>query len=549
MNTTTNAPSIFTPLWRRKWLILAVGIVVAAGTYLYYKRERPTYSTSTQVYLGAGYEELAPGEKAAAKVTGAGTSEQAAVINTIVVERVRKQLRHEHRGKLIHGVKVKAKPTAEKSEFIAISAEGHSAKGVAQLVNLTARTYIARQRTLHQRAVEKAIAITRRQLRREEAANAGKAAVGKGKNAGPSTTSILQQATLNTKINQLESSLYVSGPEQVKPASAAGATLLSPEPRKNAEFGFVLGIALAAIAVYILSRFDRRLRSLAGVEQIFGPPILAALPKAGSPVIRRDGQPAPSKLLLEPVRRLQVGLDLAQVSKRQPEAPGRVILFISPDAGDGKSSLVADLGLVQRDAARQVAIVEANFRRPVQARLLGMDDAQGLAAVLAGTLPVSEALLRVGASQVDAPPPLPLDDAPTASTVVQARTGSLSLLAAGAPVANPPALLASEAMHELVRSLAAEFDYVLIDAPSPLEFSDAMPLLNLVDGIVVVARMGHTRENSAMRLVQLLGQASSAPVFGVVANCVTRADSERYGFSAPSSRSRSGRLSAKRNGR
>ena len=63
-----------------------------------------------------------------------------------------------------------------------------------------------------------------------------------------------------------------------------------------------------------------------------------------------------------------------------------MILFLSPDPGDGKSTLVADLALVQRDAGERVVVVEANFRRPVQARLLGLEGARGLAAVLTGRL-------------------------------------------------------------------------------------------------------------------------------------------------------------------
>ncbi|HEX8715210.1 MAG TPA: hypothetical protein VF706_06530, partial [Solirubrobacteraceae bacterium] len=86
-----------------------------------------------------------------------------------------------------------------------------------------------------------------------------------------------------------------------------------------------------------------------------------------------------------------------------------------------------------------------------------------------------------------------------------------------------------------------DFDYVLIDAPSPLEVSDVIPLLKLVDGVVVVARAGHTRETSAQRLVQVLGQAG-APVLGTVANCLARKEIERYGFSSANGRLFSGRL-------
>ncbi len=64
MNETPSATAILAPIWRRKWLILIVGIVVAGGTYLYYKRKPLTFQSETQVYLSAGHEEEA-GEKGA----------------------------------------------------------------------------------------------------------------------------------------------------------------------------------------------------------------------------------------------------------------------------------------------------------------------------------------------------------------------------------------------------------------------------------------------------------------------------------------------------
>ena len=122
------------------------------------------------------------------------------------------------------------------------------------------------------------------------------------------------------------------------------------------------------------------------------------------------------------------------------------------------------------------------------------------------------------------------------ATAVGARTGALFLLAGDAAVPNPPALLADDAVPALLNSLAAEYDYVLIDSPSPLEFSDVMPLLGVVGGIIIVARANHTREVAAGRLVELLQRSSAAPVLGLVANCAARRDSERYGFAAPDGR-------------
>jgi Mrp family chromosome partitioning ATPase len=544
MNETTDATSFFSPLWRHKWLILAVGIVVAGGSYFYYKRAKPLYRAVTSVYLG---EEQAPNEKAG-KVPTAAVSGQVAIINEIVAESVNQQLRKQHKGALVRGDKVKA-TAAEKSVFITVAAEAHSGRGAALLANTVAQTYVKRQKAAHLRSIEQAISISRRQLRRIEAASlprvVPKSSTAKGK--GPTTTSttsgtanVLQEANLNSKINQLESSLSATGAQQIKPAKPGTAQRLSPSPKRNAIFGFVIGIVLAAIAAYVLARADSRLRSLAGAEAIFGSQLLVALPKVRRPIVRREGQPAPSRFLLEPLRRLHIALQLGSMPEQERHS-SRVILFASANAGDGKSTLVADLALVQRDAGARVAVLEVDFRRPVLVKLLGLDGAHGLADVLAGTLSVEDAMQRV--LPTAAPAPDPAGGAAGVATAIESPSkGCLFLLAGGGPTANPPALLADGKMTDLLRSLAEDFDYVLIDAPSPLEAGHVMALLGAVDGIVIVARLAHTREMSARRLVQLLAHNRHGPVLGLVANCVPRREAQRYGFSSPNGRVRTGRM-------
>jgi Mrp family chromosome partitioning ATPase len=537
MNETTDATAIFAPIWRRKWLILAVGVIVGVASYFYYKNKQHIYQGSTQVYLGASAEEQLPGEKSAGKSATATIASQATIINAIVVEQVHKRFVADHKVALVKGASVKAK-VPEKSQFIVISAEAHTARAAALLANATARAYIARQTATRQALIEKSIAIDRRQLRRIELASVPKVApkaATQSKSATPAPTptptasSILQEASLSSQINKLEASLTLPGAQQIKPATGATATLLSPKPRQNAIFGFVIGLVLAAIAAYMLSRFDRRLRSLAGIEAALPSPILTALPQVRRPIVRRDAQPTPSRFLVEPVRRLHTALQLGGTERATP----RVILFLSPDAGDGKSTLAAELALIKRDAGQRVAIVEANLRRPAQARLLDLNGASGLADVLEGRVSLEQAMQRVHPTQ-----PSQLSTAEQAApvaTAVALGTGSLLVLTGGGPVANPPALLASPAMAELLGSLGAEFDSVLIDAPSPLEVSDVLPLLQHVDGVLVVARAGQTRELSADRFVQLLGQ-SNVPVLGTVANCVPRKEIERYGLSPSNGR-------------
>jgi capsular polysaccharide biosynthesis protein len=163
MNETTDATSILLPLWRRKWLILIVGLVVGAASYFYYKHATRVYQSTTQIYLGASLEEAAPGEKVSTKGQTANVANQVAIINSIVIEQVRQGLRKKDKA-LLRGSKIRAK-SPEKSEFITITAEAHKATTAALLANTTARTFIKRQHASRTRATERAIAIARRRLR------------------------------------------------------------------------------------------------------------------------------------------------------------------------------------------------------------------------------------------------------------------------------------------------------------------------------------------------------------------------------------------------
>ncbi len=540
MNDTTDATAIFAPIWRRKWLILIIAALVAVGSYFYYKHQPSTFQATTELYLGAGAEEQFAERGVSTKSTTINASTQPELINALIVELVRQQLRkeHNHIAKVAAKGKVRAKAT-EKSQFVTITTEARNAKAAALLANTVATTYIKRQHAQFVRGVSKSIAIARRQQRRIETPRAASKGKGGSKTTGLSTSAEIQAASLSTKINQLESLLTVTGVQQTKAAKPHSAVLLSPKPKKNAEFGFVIGLLLASIAAFILSRLNRRLRTVADIESVLQAQILTALPHVKRPIIHRDGEPTPSKPLIEPLRRLHTTLQLQnggnRVNGAAPHREGpRSILVLSPDAGDGASTLIADLALVQSEAGERTAIVEADFRRPVQGKLLGVTGAQGLAEVLTGTATLAEVMQEVPLPAVQAFVNQPAAGAGAATALAGTGPGpgGVSVLVSGSAAANPPALLASAGMADVLRSVGEDYDRVLIDAPSPLEVSDVMPLLGAVDAIVLVARASHTREASARSLRELLARTPTAPVLGVVANAASAKDIAKHGISS-----------------
>jgi len=521
MNETTDAGAIFAPLWKRKWLILLVGLMVGAATYVYYDRQPPEYGAATGIYLGGGSEvqELVGNESSTE--SDRSISNQVVLINSSVVgEAVQRRLLREGDVTAARG---SARAVAvEGSDFISISSRASSGQGAANLANAYAEEYLRLRQEAYRRNVNAALTSTREQLDAIPAEE------------GPTGSETLQIQNLVERVNQLKSQLSLgdTGDQQINPAVASAAPL-SPKPTRNAIFGFVLGIALACVAAYALSRFDRRLRSLAEIESAFEAPLLAAVPSIRHPITHFEGRPAPAPGLREPLRRLHTTLQLNDAKEQINRQPGpRLVLFTSADAGDGKSTMVAGLALAQAEAGERVAIVESDLRRPVQASLLGVDGSRGLAEVLAGALSVQDATQRVTPLQPPQGEPFPQAPAGIATAVDPRLAGSVSVLPSGGAVANPPALLSGRTMSMLLNSLAEEYDYVLIDAPPPLEVSDVLPVLAMVDTIVVVARVGHTGQTSAERLVDIFTRAPHAPVAGTVANDASPAEMEAFGLSS-----------------
>jgi Mrp family chromosome partitioning ATPase len=76
---------------------------------------------------------------------------------------------------------------------------------------------------------------------------------------------------------------------------------------------------------------------------------------------------------------------------------------------------------------------------------------------------------------------------------------------------------------------------VLIDCPPMLAVSDVLPLLGVVDGVIVVARLGVTTTVAAQRLGEQLRRLPDVPVLGVVVNNVAKryVRDRGYGFASP----------------
>ena len=204
--------------------------------------------------------------------------------------------------------------------------------------------------------------------------------------------------------------------------------------------------------------------------------------------MRRGSLRNPKAEFIESFRLLAASLRTMHASRRL-----HTVLVMSAYPGDGRTTTVLNLGIALAEAGSRVLLVDADLRRPALARLLGIEPAPPLQAILAnGHLPAPEAT-------------------PGQPTEIE---GMRVLPAEPIPRHHP-----LPALEPLARWLAdhAEVDHIILDSPPCLHYADAFQLAPLVDGVLYVVRR-RRQDPEAQRGVRAQLEQLGANLLGIVFN-------------------------------
>lgn len=202
----------------------------------------------------------------------------------------------------------------------------------------------------------------------------------------------------------------------------------------------------------------------------------------------------------------------------------KVLQITSPSAGDGKSTVAANLAVSMAQAGKRVVLVDADFRQPSVDRLFGVSARIGLADVLAGEAELWDAVVPSGEL-------------------------GLRLLPCGPIPSNPAELLMAHRFQGVLEQLRQDCDVVLVDTPPVLAVSDACAVAPRSDGVLLTIRVSRHGRLETRRAMEML-HAVDAQVLGVVVNGVERSGrsggynypcyGRNYGGSNAPTRSRAG---------
>ena len=269
--------------------------------------------------------------------------------------------------------------------------------------------------------------------------------------------------------------------------------LAAPTSRSSrGVLGGIVGLIAGVGVALMLARSDRRIRTRAQAEEIFGLRSQVAIPETkerqhGVVVVPHRHEP-----LSDAYRTLRSVVGFVEGGKAQREGRIPVILIVSAASGDAKTSVASNLAAAFVETGVRTVAVNTDFRRPaLSQRITGMK---------AVDLGLTTEALRI------APIKLLLSRSPISGLVVldlaatQASPGDLARITA-----------------DRIPDLATVAASVVVVDSSPVgATAEVLELVPLADVIVLTVRVGHTYIDAARRTIDTMKALSPAQMLLVV---------------------------------
>ncbi len=469
----------WTVLRRRRWPVIQVFILIPLAAFLFTQTQDEKYTaTATLLFqsstLGGDDEEAFltdPDRVAATNVDLASLP--------VVAERAAEDLEIS-KDQVEERVEVESSATSDLADVKATSVDPEAA---ADTANAYAEAYIQFRRSSNLQQIEDAVRQIESSLEELTPAEL----------EGP------RGIELRDQLDRLKvaGSIQTGNAELVQRASPPTEPS-SPDLKTNLFLALVLAAAIAFGLAALLERIDRAVRDVGELEDLYGLPVLARIPRSRAlsneqhkitDLVGKFGE-------IEAFRTLRANLGYFNFD-------GKInsVLIVSPLAGDGKSTIAEFLAMTMASMGDSVVLVETDLHKG--------KGGVGLSSVLAGS-DLRSAIIEedLGISE-------------------RGRPRTLHKLPGGPPPPNPFELLESERMTEVLDELQGMYDLVLLDSPALSAVSDALALVPKVSGVLVIGAIGHTSRDAAPELRKQLALARGNPL-GVVANFTPMPRGYRY---------------------
>lgn len=260
-----------------------------------------------------------------------------------------------------------------------------------------------------------------------------------------------------------------------------------------------IGILVPILLVLISGLFETKVNSEETIKALTQVPIIGriAQKKGNDHIIVKHGS---RSAVNEMFRLLRTNINFINHGKET-----QTLLFTSSISGEGKTFIALNLGITIALSDKKVVLLGMDLRKPKMATYMGAEDTnKGITNYLVGQSSLPEILQQ------------------------NKEVPNLSFITSGPIPPNPTELILNERMEQLLKELAEQFDYILIDTPPIGLVSDALLLRKFVDNIFIVVRQKYTRK-IMLRNMEAMRKNNELPKASIIFNGVKQGK-KYYGY-------------------
>ena len=285
----------------------------------------------------------------------------------------------------------------------------------------------------------------------------------------------LKEATVTENLN-------VSNITIVDPARIPDSPC-KPKKKLNILLAIICGLTIGIGLAFFFEYLDNTVKGPEEVERYLKTPFLGfigrlAVDKGNPDSTELVTLKEPKSEISEMFRNIRTNILFSVLDR-----PRKVILITSAIRQEGKTFLIANLGISLAQMGKKVVLIDSDLRRPRLHRIFSLKKFPGLTDI------VIEKIRPESATQ-------------------DIELENLKVITCGTMPPNPAELLSSENMKKLINDLREEFDFILLDSPPVMSVTDAVVLAALVDGVVMVIRGAETPIPPIQRAIQQLSDVN-----------------------------------------
>ncbi len=283
-------------------------------------------------------------------------------------------------------------------------------------------------------------------------------------------------------------------------------TPVSPNMKKNAMLGALIGAVLTMAVIIAINFFDNTVKDTDSLSETYNKPIIGEIQQFNQEKKKKgDRSDNHVKLtdkdvpfaVVESYKAIRTNVNFALSTFEK-----KVFTVSSTSPAEGKSTTSANIAIALAQGGSKTLLIDADLRKSVQHRVFGLKNSKGLSSAISKMADIEQCISK---------------------NVME----NLDVMPAGPIPPNPSELLASESMTEILEKLSERYDMVIIDTPPVNVVTDSMELAKNVSGTIMVVRYGDTTTDDvdeAMKKIEFF----KMNLLGFILNGVKTKHSGKY---------------------